>query len=389
MRVLRKIWFLICGLMFIANSMAQNTLVKPLKIAVFAPVYLDSAFAGDNYKLGKNFLPRHILPGLDFYNGVTLAIDSLNAEGVSVEVLFYDTKSVETSINKVVLVPEMQDVSLIIASFNNRIEIKPLADFALQKNIPLISATYPNDGGLTANPFFVLINPKLSVHLEAIYRYLHRMYPTENITIFRRKGNLEDMIQNTFSDLNKRSPGVPLKFKTVELTDSFTTSQVTGYLDSTKQNIVLCGTLNETFGKNLSKALSSSRTYSVTAIGMPTWDGLKDISKDLETIYSTPYNLTRSDKQSQLFIDDYRSKYAGWPGDMAFKGFEAMYHFTKLLLKYDKQLINHLSEKEYKLFNEFDIQPYYSIKTSVLPDYLENKKLYFIRKVDGKIRSVN
>jgi len=389
MRVLRKIWFLIFGLMFAANSMAQNTTIKPLKIAVFAPVYVDSAFTGDNYKLGKNFLPRYILPGLDFYNGVTLAIDSLNAEGASVEVLFYDTKSVETPINKIVLATEIQDVSLIIASFNNRTEIKPLADFALQKNIPLISATYPNDGGITANPFFVLINPKLSAHLEAIYRYLHRMYPTENITVFRRKGNLEDMIQNTFSDLNKRSPGIPLKFKTVELTDSFTSSQVTGYLDSTKQNIVLCGTLNETFGKNLSKALSSSRAYSVTAIGMPTWDGLKDISKDLEIIYSTPYNLTRTDKLSQLFIDDYRAKYAGWPGDMAFKGFEAMYHFTKLLLKYDKQLINHLSEKEYKLFNEFDIQPYRSNKASTLPDYLENKKLYFIRKVDGKIRSVN
>lgn len=389
MRVPRKIWLLIGVLMFAANSMAQSTTDKLLKIAVFAPVYLDSAFTGDNYKLGKNFLPRHILPGLDFYNGVMLAIDSLNAEGASVEVLFYDTKSVSTSINQAVTTPEMQDASLIIASFNNRAEIKPLADFALQKNIPLISATYPNDGGITANPFFVLINPKLSAHLEAIYRYLHRMYPTENITIFRRKGNLEDMILNTLGELNKRSPGMTLTFRTVELTDSFTTAQVTGYLDSTKQNIVLCGTLNETFGKNLSKALSSSKAYGVTAIGMPTWDGLKDISKDLEVVYSTPYNLTRTDKQSKLLIDDYRAKYAGWPGDMAFKGFEAMYHFTKLLLKYDKQLINHLSDKEYKLFNEFDIQPYRANKASTLPDYLENKKLYFIRKIDGKIRSVN
>lgn len=389
MRVLRKIGCLVCGLLFIINSIAQNDTSKPLKIAVFAPVYLDSAFTGDNYKLGKNFLPRFILPGLDFYNGVTLAIDSLNAEGVSVEVLFYDTKSVSTSINQAVTTPEIQDASLIIASFNNRTEIKPLADFALQKNIPLISATYPNDGGITANPFFVMINPKLSTHLDAIYRYLQRMYPTEKITVFRKKGNMEDMIQHTFSELNMRTQGIPLKFKTVELTDSFTTSQVISYLDSTKQNIVVCGTLHETFGTNLSKALSSSKTYRVTAIGMPTWDGLKDISKDLDIVYSTPYNLTRSDKQSKLFIDDYRAKYAGWPGDMAFKGFEAMYHFTKLLLKYDKQLINHLSDREYKLFNEFDFQPYRANKASTLPDYLENKKLYFIRKVDGKIRSVN
>ena len=66
-----------------------------------------------------------------------------------------------------------------------------------------------------------------------------------------------------------------------------------------------------------------------------------------------------------------------------------MYHFTKLALKYSNGLINHLSEKEFKLFNEFDLQPVKLKKENPLPDYLENKKLYFIRKVDGKIKSVN
>lgn len=389
MQVIRKIGFVMLGLLFMAHAMSQTNMAKPLKIAVFAPLFIDSAFTGDNYKLGKNNLPKYMLPGLDFYNGVMLAIDSLNKEKASVEVLFYDSKSENLSVDEIVEDSAFQGVSMIIASFNNRGEIKPLADFALEKKIPLISATYPNDGGITANPFFVMINPTLTAHLEGIYKFTRRFYPIENITLFRRKGTVEDIIQNSFSEQNKKTAGTPLKLKTVELTDSFTTAQVISYLDSNKQNIIICGTLNESFGSNLSKALGTAKNYRVVCIGMPTWDGVKDISKDIDLVYSTPYNPNRADKLSFQFLENYRVKYAGRAGDMAFKGFEAMYHFTKLLVKYGDHMIDHLSDKEYKFFNDFDFQPVMLNKTSTSPDYLENKKLYFIRKTDGKLKSVN
>jgi hypothetical protein len=389
MRAIRKIGFVIIGLCLMVTAMSQTNVGKPLKIAVFAPVFLDSAFSGDSYKLGKNNLPRYMLPGLDFYNGVMLAIDSLNKEKTAVEVLFYDSKSDSISIDEIVEDSSFKEVSMIIASFNNRAEIKPLADFALEHKVPLLSATYPNDGDITGNPYFVIINPTLTAHLEGIYKFTRRFYPIENITLFRRKGTLEDIIQNSFNDQNKKTAGTPLKIKTVELTDSFTTAQVISYLDSNKQNIIICGTLNENFGSNLSKALGSTKNYRVVAIGMPTWDGVRDISKDLEIVYSTPYNPNRADKLSFRFAENYRLKFAGRPGDMAYKGFEAMYHFTRLLVKYGNQLIGHLSEKEYRLFNDFDFQPVYLNKTGGSTDYLENKKLYFIRKADGKIKSVN
>ncbi len=377
------------GLCFMVNAMSQTNVGKPLKIAVFTPLYIDSAFSGDTYKLGKNNLPKYLLPGLDFYNGVMLAIDSLNKEKASVEVLVYDSKSDSISLEEIVEEAAFKEVSLIIASFNNRAEIKPLADFALENKVPLISATYPNDGGITANPYFIMINPTLAAHLEGVYKFTRRFYPIENITLFRRKGTIEDLIQNSFSEQNKKTAGTPLKIRTVELTDSFTTAQVISYLDSNKQNVIICGSLNDNFGTNLSRALGSAKNYRIIAIGMPTWDGIREIGKDLEIVYSTPYNPNRADKLSFQFAENYRQKYAGRPGDMAYKGFEAMYHFTRLLLKYGNQLPGHLSEKDYKLFNDFDFQPVLLNKNSLTPDYLENRKLYYIRKTDGKIKSVN
>ena len=389
MHLLYRIGISIFCLCMASTCNAQTNAVKPVKVAVFAPIYLDSAFVNDTYKLGKNNLPKYLLPGLDFYNGVMLAIDSLNAEKVPVEVLLYDSKSAESQIQQLVAGSDFADISLIIASFNTRAEIKPLADYALEKNIPLISSTYPNDGGITGNPFFVLINPTLLTHIEGIFKYLHRFYPTNTITLFRKKGNVEDMILSQLNKQNALTPGTKLKLNTVELTDSFTVKDITAHLDSNRLNVIICGTLNEGFGTNLSKALASSKNYQTLTVGMPTWDGLKDIGKDIDIVYSTPYNLTRTDKLSTQLSEKYKVKYAGRASDMVFKGFESMYHFTKLALKYGNGLINHLSEKEFKLFNEFDLQPVKLKKENPLPDYLENKKLYFIRKVDGKIKSVN
>jgi hypothetical protein len=75
---------------------------------------------------------------------------------------------------------------------------------------------------------------------------------------------------------------------------------------------------------------------------------------------------------------------------MVFKGFEAMYRFTKLLIKHEGKLLANINDKSFKLFNDFDIQPVkpYSSNTNAV-DYLENKKLYYIRKMDGQIRSVS
>jgi hypothetical protein len=382
----KKLIFIFLCTLFVSSELQAQT--KKLKVLVFAPVYLDSAFDGTTYKLGNANLPRTILPGLDFYNGIMLAVDSLNKEYQPLDIYFFDSKSITEPMEVILDKEEIQDASMIIAAFNNRHEIKDIADFALQKKIPLISMTYPNDGGISANPFFALVNPTLRTHIEAIYTYLGRIYPTEQLVYFRRAGSTEDMIAGIMSELNKKTYKIPLKIKTVSLPDSFTIEQVLTQLDSNKQNIVVCGTLNEVFGMNLTKAIGNNKKYKAIIIGSPTWDAIKDIGKDAEIIYTTPYNYQRTDKTAQSITNNYRAIYAGRPSDMVFKAFEAMYRFGKLLVRYGNNTINHLSDKDLKLFNEFDFQPVRAKKESSLPDYLENKKLYFVKKVDGQIKTI-
>ncbi|MEY2901693.1 MAG: hypothetical protein RLY89_799 [Bacteroidota bacterium] len=373
----------------IQDSRAQEA---PTKIAVFAPLYLDSAFNGNNFKLGNTNLPKFLLPGLEFYNGVMMAIDSLNAEGVNAEVLIYDSKQSESAIQEILSKPELEGVSLIIASFNNRNEIKALADFALSRKIALISETYPNDGGVTENPYFVLVNSTLRTHIDALYKYLQRFHSTDNLIWIKRKGALEDMIQSFFTELQKKTPSLALRIKTVEMVDSLNQQILLTGLDSNRNNVLICGSLNEPFGTAIVKTLADNKDYKGTVIGMPTWDGFKDLAKPeykgIEIIYSSPYHFPRTDKIAISISNKYRNKFQARPSDQVFKGFESMYHFSKLLIKHKEAFLNNLSNKSFKVFNEFDIQPIRFKRDNPIPDYLENKKIYILKKLDGQIKPV-
>jgi hypothetical protein len=392
---------LLCLLIFLQCTVGANSQTTTndsvYKIAVFAPIFIDSAFNGNNYKVTGNYIPKTMLPGLDFYNGIMMAIDSLQKEKANIEVIFFDSKSSQEPMKKILALKVWDSVSLIISSFKDRADIKPLADFALSKEIPLVSATYPNDGGITENPFFILLNPTLKTHCEGIYKHIQKNYSTGNLVYVKRKGRLEDEIQSIFTEMGKTTPAIPLKYKTIELSDVFTIENLQNVLDSNRQNIVICGSVNESFGIKLVNILQSNKKYSAIAIGMPTWDGLKDLNKPsmdetnkgIEIVYSTPYYFSRNTSLVKHLASKYKETFFARASDWFYKGFETMYYFSNTLTKNKGLIFNHLTDKDFTIFNEFEIEQVLPNKDAVLPNYWENKKLYFFKKQNGITKSVN
>jgi hypothetical protein len=364
---------------------------QPVKVAVFAPLYLEDAFNGSTYKLGKSNLPKSVLPGLEFYNGVMMAIDSLSNEGANVEINIYDLKD-PLLLERFSKGPEFANVGLIVAALTTTDELKLLGEQAKLKNIPFVSATYPNYVGINQNPSFILLNSSFNTHLEGLYKYLQRNYSLTDIIAVKRQGATENYIKNTITDLNKATPSVPLKIRWVELKDDFSSSQLAPYLDSTKSNVFFVASPLESFGAKVVNALGTNKSFNVTAIGMPTWDAIKDFNKrtnkNVEIIYSTPFTYTKNEVLFAAINKRYKAKYYSRPSDMVFKGFESVYHFTKLLQKHGTNLSNNLHDKDFTVFNTFDLQPVKLKKANPKPDFLENKKLYFVKKREGSVFSI-
>lgn len=391
--VLTCVLILLTSSFFITEGLCQTAGAVPMrtfKVGIFAPLFLDSIFnEGGNYKYGKNF-PKFVMPGLDFVLGARIALDSMMVERGNISATFFDSKSDLSPLPKLISNKNLDGLDLIIGSVKDQ-EFLQLAKFAQEKNIPFISASYPNDGGITQNPFLVIVNSTLQAHCEAIYAYLLQSHGTQNIFLVRRPGSQEDKVSGYFKRLNSPDGKPLVNIRTVNVVNDDFTPLLAG-MDSTKENIIIGASLNQDFATKL--AANCAKVYKQKTsllIGMPNWDGFPFVVKKSATIkdfpvyYTTPFYNGRWKKESKLIETTYREAYKTGPSDMTFKGFEAVYLFLNLLTRFPNDYMNHLNEGNFKLFSDYLFKPVFSDKNVTVPDYFENKKLYFMRSINGSV----
>lgn len=373
------------------DSIPADTIQRKLAVAIFTPLYLDSAFDyGNVYRYGKTF-PKFINPGLEFYEGASLAIDSLKKEGAELDFYVFDTRSAKKSLVKLLQDTVLNNIDLFIGHVS-AYEARLLADAAGKKGVPFINSNFPNDAGVTNNPNYVILNSTLITHIRSLYRFLQRNFALSPITIFTKKsGPLEDVLKDYIAEIEKTTGSVPLKIEYVTLDPTFTAKTISQYLDSNTTNVVIGGSLDTHFGQLLVQELASiSNSYATTIFGMPTWDILdftKPAFKNLEIYYSTPFYISPVNKIATVLTANYKSRFYVKPTDMVLRGYESVFRFTKLLLQHKSNLRTFLSDKKYSIFTDFDIQPVVNNQTQAV-QYFENKKIYFVKKIDGIVKAV-
>jgi ABC-type branched-subunit amino acid transport system substrate-binding protein len=376
----------LCLLAISFSTVAQT--VQRHKIAVFTPLYLDSVFdAGGNVRLEKNTIPRYVVAGLEFYEGVQTALDSLQRRGAPLEVFVYDSRG-KQSLSQQLAKPELKDVELFISP-SNASETRTLAEAAQQRKIPFISTTLPNDAGISNNPYFVILNSTLQAHVEGIYNFLQKYHKGDRIVLFGKPGAQEDQLKEHFTDLTKNTAAGPLNIEYVNLGSNFTPQILAAHLDSTRKTVCIAGTLDEPFAQRLTQGLASmANTYPVRVIGMPTWDNM-NFSKlqNLEIIYTTPFYYNHNSPLETKLAEEFSSALSTKPTDMFFRGYETMLRFALLLLDTKKDVASNLSRKGNTVFTQFDIQPVFKDKSAMTLDYFENRHLYFI-KVFGGVKNI-
>ena len=376
---------LLIGL-FSVSIASQAQSPERLKIAFFAPLYLDSAFEAhtENYRYDKTF-PKFLNPGLEFYEGAQLALDSLSKMNAPLEVFVYDTRG-NQSIGSILNRNEMEQMDMIIAHAASA-DVRPIADVADRLKIPFISATLPNDAAITENPYYVILNPTLRTHAEGIYKYLQRYHSYDNVIYVTKNGAQEKQIKEYIQDMARTST-MTVQIEYRDLFSPSNTDALLNSLDSNRKNVVIVGSLDEAYGTGIAKSLAEiSHTYPLTVIGMPTWDGIKEFSKPdykkMEIVYGAPFNYNRPNSLAVRITKDFEEKVNGRPTDMYYRGYETMLRFALLLLDTKKDVASNLTRKGNYIFTQFDIQPVFLNKQNMTLDYFENKKLYFIKTVNG------
>lgn len=374
----------------IQYSSAQTIVTKKVyKVGVFAPLYLDSVFA--NYQLrSEKTIPKFIMPAVDFVQGAEIAFDTLSLYNDRVEAFIYDTKSFTQPLPWLIQNKMLDSLDLIIGSVRDA-DFKQLSDFSGKKKIPFISATYPNDGGVSENPNLVIMNSTLKAHCEGIYSYILQNHGTDRIFLLKKSGVQEDKIVSYFKALNAQEGKLLLNIQTVHIDSTISPYFLKSRMDSSKRTVIIAGSLDEAFAKTVSDAsFALYKNYPLVLIGMPNWDGFKIFSsknayKDFPIRFTTPYYNSKTNWFNNILTGEYSARYKTKPSDMAYKGFETAYLFTKLLLKYPTDFLSRLNDKSLTIFNEYNFRPVHLKKNSRSPDYLENKHLYVMRILNGVV----
>jgi hypothetical protein len=383
----KKITFL-TALLFIAIGCVfaqSDKQLKTYRVGIFSPLYLDSVFSDNDYTYGKKF-PKFAQPGLDFVQGAQIALDSLPLPNGNILAKIFDSKAIMNNISWLINNHKLDSMDLLIGAVKDA-EYIQLAGFAKQKNIPFISASYPNDGGVSNNPFLVIVNSTLRAHCETIYSYVLQNHGTDKIVLCKKKGAQEDKIAEYFRHINETDAKPLLTIETINFEDDYSILQ--SKLDSNRKTILIGGSLNEGFATDLTNTASElSQTYPIEMIGMPNWDMFSSLKKpnlkDFPIYYTTPFNNAKTDIYSKKIKQIYSKKYKGIPSDMTYKGFESVFVFARLITRYPDDFMSHLNDYSYKVFNEYNFKAVYVNKNNTIPDYFENKRLYFMKIFNGK-----
>ncbi|HEX2684007.1 MAG TPA: ABC transporter substrate-binding protein [Ferruginibacter sp.] len=385
--------FILFASFFYSDLHAQDNALKnaPVhRIGIFAPLYLDSVFSKNTFRY-KQSLPRFIMPAVDFVQGALIALDSLQAGDDYINATVYDTKSYTEPIAELIREKKLDSLQLIIGSVRDEDYIQ-LADFALNKNIPFISATYPNDGGITGNPFLVIMNSTLKAHCDAIYSYLLQNHGTDKIYLCRQPGAQEDRVASYFKRINEQDGKPLLPIETLNIENSnLNAAFLRSKLDSNRKSVIIGGSLDENFATALAKAcFAIQKSYPLTLVGMPNWDNFsalfnKKEMADLPIYYTTTYYNDKSDGFSKALVAAYQKKYKSKPSDMAFKGYESVYLFTKKLAKNPDDFMSRINDKNTRIFCDYNFREVRMNEQSTVPDYFENKHLYLIKILNGTI----
>lgn len=358
------------------------------RIAVFSPLYLDSVFSSTASQASNN-VPRFVLPAVEFMQGAQLAMDTIRINGKIAEAFLYDSKSYTKPIPWLIERKMLDSMDLIIGNVKDR-DFMELAYFSHVHNIPFISATYPNDGGVINTPGLVIVNSTLKAHCEGILSYLTQKHGTGKIYLIKQKG--DNRIDDYFKELNLLDGKPRLNIRTITYDSTITLYSLRTKIDTTVATAIIGGSLNETFARNIADAaFAMNKTHPVTLVGMPNWDGFRsfyrnDVYPDFPIIFTTPHYDGQSNRFKESLTRNYFKLYRTRPSDMAYKGFGLSYYFINLLLAHPTDFLQHLNDKSNAAFHDFLFKPVFvdPAKTRE-PDYYENKHLYIMRILNGEI----
>lgn len=365
-------------------------------------------------------IPARSLRAVEFYEGVKIALDSLEEEGVKLNVHVYDSKRNSQTVKDILAKPELAESDLIIGPVGTS-SLKLVADFAKRYQIPISSPFNYNPNIPEDNHFYIQLNPSYKIHSRYIAHFLNNKieipknlrFPltTVNYLIIgsqadtNRIKDLQEAYQIEMNDEEAKLDQFVAEGKEISI------ESIKKYFKKEALNVVIVpsyraesfvmATLRELH--SMVDRVESQNSFQFLVIGMPQWKYYERMNfeyyENLRLHISDPYFINDENSDVQKFERGYRQLYGMAPREFAYIGFDVMLYLGRQLKKYGtafpdyfhKEIYTGLHNRFYfdAIMRERKIMKGDEILNDALIDHYENQYIHLLKFDDYQFSPID
>ncbi len=336
--------------------------------------------------------------GLQFYSGARMAYESLEQDGIRLNMHVNDTENSVQKMTKLMEDPKLASADLIIGPYRKE-QVNQLAKFAVKHNTPMVVPFVAQFAMVQENPFYIQVNPSLRSHCEAQLVDVRRKFPDAHVVLVvqDRPEEIERLsyfqAANALSVDKRGDPPPPL----AELIVSRDFSQigVDRFVRKDSKNVFIVPSWSsEPFIYSLLRQLimQQSEGADIVVYGMPRWMDFEQIDLEyyerLNVHVSAAAFIDRNDAQIKDFNARYFERFGTFPREEAYLGYDVTSFFASMVDKWGKGFYMKLDEEVYQglhgdfVFEKVTLKGNKDREGQDGYDYMENKFLHILHFKD-------
>lgn len=282
---------------------------------------------------------------LQFYEGVLIAIDSLQKNGINVILQVFDTQNNRDTTRSFIETPAFRRSDLIIGPVYQELQDE-VAAAAVNYRIPMISPVAGSSNVIAENPYFFQVNPSRDYLAERTAEMVVEDYYHCNFIVLRNSNNrslAEEHIVNLIREkyfnvgvLNSPS-GVMFTEYNLKTEGMFGLRSI---MSHAKENVVI---IPSSSAGEISVAISNINNladdYSITLIATSNYQQRYPSIEveqfhNLKMKYVYPYWVDYSDLSTINMIESFKHNFSTEPGMFGMQGFDVTYYFISAMHYY-------------------------------------------------------
>ena len=337
---------------------------------------------------------------VQYYSGLLVATNILEKEGVNLNINIVDEEKRKFSD---LLKEEVNSSTDVIVGPYDRGDLRMAAEYAKDKEIPLVSPWQSSSKITEENPFYIQLRPSLDEHYYSIFEDVKENFEKEQVHIVGRKTNSNDIkrinkLQNMAKDIWGESEDNILA-ECLLLQDSIDVGETafdSVFVGGDETLIFIIPNWSfedEDFIYGSLRRLSVEKGMTnVIVYGMPIMMESEKINFDYYS--SLNMRVARSkfvderDYDVARFKRDFVNTYGALPTDDAYEGYDNLMYIARNLNEYGKNFQYYLSEDQgYYLQARYNVTETRKDSDSDAPrgvNYFENKNVDIIEFKDSR-----